>query len=79
MALQHAKESRHVAIAVVDHLGLRGQPPAQEHAAHADEGFGIEPVRDGLDALHDPPRQLPLAADITRRRTRRSDHPEILV
>jgi hypothetical protein len=48
VALRHAEEGRHVARPVVAHLDPRPIRPAQEDAAPADDGFGIENMRPPL-------------------------------
>jgi hypothetical protein len=71
--LQDAEQVGDVAGEVVDRLGRRHLPAPQEDAAHADEGLGIEPVRDGLDPRHQAGRQVALAADVAGRRPERPD------
>lgn len=60
--LKDAKEVRHVAAAIVDHLGLRTPGAAQEDASHADEGFGIGGACGGVDRGTDAAGEVPLAA-----------------
>ncbi len=76
VALEHPEETGNVAAEIVDRLHLRRRAPAQEHAAHADEGLGIEPMGRGLDRRDDAAGADLLAADIAGDRTDGRDHPE---
>jgi hypothetical protein len=63
MAAQHPEQGGHVAVEVVDRLDLGPQTAAQEHAAHAQERFGVAGVGNGLDPGHQRPGEVALAAE----------------
>lgn len=68
VALQDPEEIGDLAIQVVYHLGFGLLRASQEHAAHANERFGIARVRRGIDAGDDDFGEDALAADKGGRR-----------